>query len=223
MNNPISCIIIHDEPLAINVLVEYAKRIPQLKVVATASNAINAYETISTNKIDLLFIDIEMPDLNGIEFVKSLSSPPHIILTTAYRDYAPESYEIKAIDYLLKPISFQHFFKAFTKCQDTINRPTTLSATIDKIENKHNFIYVYADKKNIKVLLENILYIESIKDYVRISTTEGNLISKSTLSNYESLLPTTFVRVHRSYIVNTNKITAYTNHDIEIEKKRNPH
>jgi len=221
MSARIKCIIVDDEPLAINIIKEYIAQIPQLALVTTCADAIQAYQALNEDSIDLLFLDIEMPQLNGIDFIKSLANPPAVILTTAYRDYALESYEIAVVDYLLKPISFSRFFKAVTKYLSTSNKITTSQAT-PTFSNQSGSIYVYANKKNIKVYFNDILYLESIKDYVRIHTTGKNIITKDTMSKYEILLPNSFIRIHRSFIVNSAKITAFTPHDIEIDEKELP-
>ena len=221
MNQKIKCLIVDDEPLAILVIKEFLEKVPQLELVKTCADALQAFQVLSQEKIDLVFLDIEMPNLNGIDFIKSLSNPPAIILTTAYREYAMESYEIEVVDYLLKPISFSRFFKAINKYL----KSTAINANIVKtVEQKtiQGSIYVYANKKNIKVYLADILYVESLKDYVRIHTSTQKITSKDTISRYEKLLPNSFLRVHRSFIINTQKISAYTQHDIEIGEKEIP-
>ena len=214
MNQKIKCLIVDDEPLAIMVIKEFLEKIPQLELVNTCSDALQAFQVLSQEKIDLVFLDIEMPGLNGIDFIKSLANPPSIILTTAYREYAMESYEIEVVDYLLKPISFSRFFKAINKYLKSINNAVFEQAVEQK--TSQGSIYVYSNKKNIKVYLEDILYIESLKDYVRIHTSQQQITSKDTISRYEELLPNSFLRVHRSFIINTEKISAFTQHDIEI-------
>ena len=222
MNETIKCLIVDDEPLAIDVIKDYIDRVPQLKLVKTCNDAMEALQEINNYNIDLLFLDIEMPAMNGIDFLKSLSNPPQVILTTAFRKYAFDSYDVDVIDYLLKPISFNRFFKSISKyIKLNSSKPQQSNIEISQ-PAKSSSIYVYADKKNIKVHLEDIIYVESIKDYVRIHTEEKNLISKATITKYENLLPDTFLRVHRSFIVNTKKITAFTQHDIEINKKEIP-
>lgn len=221
MSTTIKCLIVDDEPLAINIIKEYISQVPQLELVTTCPDAIQAFKALNEHTIDLVFLDIEMPHLNGINFIKSLANPPAIILTTAYRDYALESYEIDVVDYLLKPISFPRFFKAVTKHLNSIGTNTPIQAAPTS-NTRSGSIYVYSNKKNIKVYFEEILYIESIKDYVRIHTTTKNIISKDTITKYETLLPNSFFRIHRSFIVNSAKISAFTPHDIEIGDKELP-
>ncbi len=222
MNQTIKCLIVDDEPLAIEVIKEYIERVPQLELVRTCPDAMEALQAVNNFTVDLLFLDIEMPEMNGIDFLKSLSNPPQVILTTAFRKYAFDSYDVDVVDYLLKPISFNRFFKSISK-YIKLNSSITQQRGVEKPQPaKSSSIYVYADKKNVKVHLEDIIYVESIKDYVRIHTEDKNLISKATITKYENLLPETFLRIHRSFIVNTTKITAYTQHDIEINTKEIP-
>lgn len=221
MSERIKCLIVDDEPLAIDVIKGYVAQIPQLELLATCSDAMQAFQVLNKEQVDLLFLDIEMPGMTGLEFIKSLSTVPHVILTTAYREYALESYEMEVVDYLLKPISFGRFFKAVSKyLKLTANTSAPQLPTNEPKER--GSIYVYADKKNIKVYFEDILYIESIKDYVRIHTKGKNIVSKNTITRYAELLPSSFIRVHRSYIINLAKISAYTHHDIEIGEKEIP-
>lgn len=221
MNQQIKCLIVDDEPLAIKVIKEYLQKVPQLELVATCADAIQAFQVLSEQEVDLLFLDIEMPGINGIDFIKSLAHPPSVILTTAYREYAIESYEVDVLDYLLKPISFSRFFKAVSKYLQSTPDQNSPAPSVE-ITKPQGSIYVYSNKKNVKVYLENILYVESIKDYVKIHTEDQTIVSKDTISRYEQLLPPAFLRVHRSFIVNTSKINAFTHHDIEIGDKEIP-
>ena len=214
MNSKINCLIVDDEPLAIGVVKDYINQVPQLNLVDTCADAMQAFQKLSNESIDLVFLDIEMPGMNGIEFIKSLSNPPSVILTTAYREYAMESYEIEVVDYLLKPISFNRFFKAVNKYLN-LNKETT-PASPGMPASSRSSIFVYSDKKNVKVYLDDILYVESIKDYIRIHTLDRTVISKDTISKYERLLPDSFLRVHRSFIINTLMISAFTTHDVEL-------
>lgn len=220
MEKTIKCLIVDDEPLAIKVISDYVYQVPQLELVDTCSDAMQAFQKLRSESIDLLFLDIEMPGITGIEFIKSLANPPSVILTTAYREYAIESYEIDVVDYLLKPISFNRFFKAVNKYLNAKNE--TIPIAVPESKSSRSSIFVYSDKKNVKVYLDDILYVESIKDYIRIHTQDQTIISKDTISRYESLLPNTYLRIHRSFIINTSKITAYTNHDVEIGKLELP-
>ena len=217
----IPCIIIDDEPLAIQVIQSHVAQIPDLQLIATFQNPVAAFELLKKETIAIIFLDIEMPLLTGIDFAKELQGTPKIIFTTAYRNYAIESYELDVVDYLLKPISFTRFFKAVNKYKSLSN----LSPVVDIPEKKefvNDHIYVNANKKYIKVLFADILYVESVKDYIRIHTAEERVITKDTLSDFEAKLPAFFLRIHRSYIVNTSKITAFTAVDVEIATKEIP-
>ena len=215
------CVIIEDEPLAVKVIKGYLERLQNLELIGSFDSPIKAYDMVISGNVDLLFLDIEMPDLSGIEFIKSIQNPPAVILTTAYRDYALESYDIGAVDYLLKPISFSRFFKAINKFQGLQKGTASTDNAVNSGQTRGS-IFVYSNKKNVKVYFDNILYLESIKDYIRVHTTEGNLITKDTISHYENTLPGNFMRIHRSYIVNTDKLTAFTQHDVEIGSKEIP-
>ena len=211
----IRCIIIDDEPLAIQIMESHIAQIPDLECVARCQNPVEAMELLKAHSIDLIFSDIEMPLITGIEFVKSLQNPPKIIFTTAYRNYAIESYELDIVDYLLKPIPFARFFKAINRYRNLVALPVASDPLpVSKILNDH--LYVNANKKFIKVLFADILYIESIKDYVRIHTPSDRIVTKDSLLNLTLKLPTHFLRVHRSYVVNRVKITAFTAVDVEI-------
>lgn len=211
----IRCLIIDDEPLAIEVIKMHLSQLSELQLVATFSNPIEAIETLKNDTIDLIFLDIEMPLLSGIDFIKTIPNLPKVIFTTAYRNYAIESYELDVVDYLLKPISFSRFFKAINKFKALVALPvSTISTSEEIIANDH--IYVNVNKKFIKIKFEDILYIESIKDYIRIHLPNKSIVTKDAISNFEEKLPSQFLRTHRSFIVNTMKITAFTKVDVEI-------
>ena len=210
------CVIIDDEPLAIELIKNHISQFSNLEIVATCNNAMQGFEVLKSKEVDLIFLDIQMPMLTGIEFLKSLSNPPKVIFTTAYREYAIESYELEIVDYLLKPISFDRFFKAVNKYFKTVQSKTIVVAAESKMDGTTNHIYVNMNKKHHKILFEDILYAESLKDYVRIHTTESTIVTKDKISDFEEKLPSYFFRTHRSYIVNSQKITAFTAQDIEI-------
>jgi len=212
----VRCIIIDDEPLAITLIEAHIAKIPNLEVIATCNNALDGFEALKSNEVDLMFLDIQMPLLTGIEFLKSLSNPPKVIFTTAYREYAIESYELDVVDYLLKPISFDRFFKAINKYFKTVESKYTTEIDNSEKEQNPDFIYVNVNKKHYKVLFSEILYAESLKDYVQIHTKEKTIVTKDKISDFEQKLPEHFIRTHRSYIVNMDKITAYTSHDVEL-------
>jgi len=211
----INCIIIDDEPLAAALIEAHVANIPNLTIIAICSNALEGFEVLKTQTVDLIFLDIQMPLLTGIEFLKSLSNPPKVIFTTAYREYAIESYELEVVDYLLKPISFDRFFKAINKFFKTIEPLVPVKPKVEAQETT-GFIYVNSNKKHHKISFSEILYVESIKDYIRIHLHDKTIVTKDKISEFEHKLPFSFLRIHRSYIVNADKITAYTVHDVEI-------
>jgi len=205
------CVIVDDEELARELIESHLNQLLDFEIVAICASAIEASSVLKKETIDLIFLDIEMPVLKGTEFLKNLAHKPKVIFTTAHREYAIEGYELNVVDYLLKPIVFSRFFKAIEKFLDT---QTVLESNHIIEDSTH--IFVQSNKKNIKILFEEVLYIESIKDYVKIHTTEDKLIIKHGLSTFEDKLDERFIRVHRSYIVNSQKVTAYTKQDIEI-------
>jgi len=221
----IKCLIIDDEPLAIKIIKRHVEQLPSLELVDTFQNPLEAFELIKKEKIDLLFLDIQMPVLTGLEFVRALQNPPSVIFTTAYRDYAVESYELNIVDYLVKPITFTRFLKAVNKYESQfqkIEQPSPTLASPTQTSSVPNYIYVNSNKKHIKIIFEDILYVESIKDYVRIHTNDTSIMTKFKISEFEEKLPDNFLRIHRSFIVNTSQITAYTAHDVEIGDKEIP-
>lgn len=224
MSDKFKCLIIDDEPLAIMLIEKHISQIPQLEIVASCQNPLAAFEILKKEPIDLLFLDIQMPVLTGLEFAKSLQHPPSIIFTTAYREYAVESYELNVVDYLLKPITFTRFFKAINKFLNSRQAEPTpiVQVSVPTSSVAPEFIYVNANKKHVKVLFQDILYVESIKDYVRIHTKDQRITTKDKISEFDQKLPDYFLRIHRSFIVNQRQITAFTAHDVEIGETEIP-
>ncbi|GAA4777014.1 MULTISPECIES: LytR/AlgR family response regulator transcription factor [Flavobacterium] len=217
----IKCLIVDDEPLAIRLIENHISKIDVLEVVATANNAMKAFEILNTQQIDLLFLDIKMPNITGIDFLRSLKHPPKTIFTTAYRDFAIESYELEVVDYLLKPITFERFFKSV----DKFLREKISVKVVDTIpQKKEEYILLKSAGKNYKIALNDVVYVESIKDYIKVHKTDGSsIISKYKIGNLEEeLLTHDFIRIHRSYIVNASKVTAFSNTDIEVSGKEFP-
>jgi DNA-binding LytR/AlgR family response regulator len=213
------CIIIDDEPLAIEVIKTHLQKLGIFEVAAEFSSAIEAFETLSKEKIDLLFLDIQMPGIKGTDFLRTLVNPPKVILTTAYREYAFEGYELNVIDYLLKPISYERFLKA----SDKFLKSTEASATFPENNHDKRFIYLNINKKVYKILIHEIVFVESIKDYLTIHTLNGNITAKHTISSFETLLPPgEFIRIHRSFIVSVGKIKGFNAHSIDIGGKELP-
>ena len=208
------CVIIDDEALARGLIKNHLTQLDNFELVASCESAIEASKILKTQQVDLIFLDIEMPVLNGTDFFKNLIYKPKVIFTTAYRDFALDGFELNAVDYLLKPITFGRFFKAVEKFLEIKKSSETLTTAIDKTKNDH--VFVRKERKQVKVFFDDILYIESIKDYIKIVVKSDSHVTKQSLKSFEKILDDRFLRTHRSYIVNSNKITAYTKNDIEI-------
>ena len=209
------CLIVDDEPLAIRLIEKHISQIDSLEVVAKCNSALKAFEILNTETIDLMFLDIKMSHLTGIDFLKSLKNPPKTIFTTAYRDYALESYDLETVDYLLKPITFERFVKAIDKF---MRLTLQVFPQVQKETVVNEYIIVKSGTKHHKVILDEIVYIESLKDYIQIHLeNDKTIVSKYKLGDIEQeLVAYNFLRVHRSYIINTSKITAFSSHDIEV-------
>ncbi len=218
-------IIVDDEPLAQDVLETYIDKIPELKLIGKCSNALEANEMLKSESIDLMFLDIQMPQLTGIDFLKTLSKPPMVIFTTAYPNYALDGFELNALDYLLKPISLERFMKAVNKALEQYELQSREGGEAAGGEDDPDFIFVKADKKLVKVKYDDILYIEGLKDYVIIRMDTDRVITLQTMKSLESKMPQDrFKRIHRSYIVNLDRINAIVGNMVEvIEKKETKH
>lgn len=212
-----SCLIVEDEPLSAEILTDYIRQVPFLELRSVCADAIFAMELLQKEKIDLLFLDIHLPKLKGMEFLESLRNPPRVIIISAYKDYALQAFELNVVDYLLKPIRFSRFLKAVNK----LEQAAVLPPPADTRERTYFFFSV--GKKKVKVFLDEILYIESLREYVRITTREKNILTKFQLSAIEELLSrNNFIRIHRSFIVAKDKISAFTATDVEINNKQIP-
>ncbi len=209
----ITCIIVDDEPLAVSLIKKYVAMVPDLELLGSYHSAMEAYSMVSSGKVDLLFLDINMPELTGMEFIKIIKDGPRVILTTAYREYAIESYEWDVVDYLLKPISFTRFLKAVQKFQQLQSEQVPIAKSS---ANPPAFIFVNEGRKQVKVVLEEVLYAESMKDYVQIFTTSKRVVTKTTFNDFNKELPSNFLRVHRSYVVNVDHISAFSSNGIEL-------
>jgi two-component system, LytTR family, response regulator len=219
----ITCLIVDDEPPAREIIRHYVQQVPALEIAGECENALQAFAFLQSRSVDLMFLDIRMPQLNGNDFLKNLSNPPEVIFTTAYPEYAVEGYELDVVDYLVKPIRFERFLKAIQKVFAVTNTKSISETVITEEKKSESFVYFRADRKMIKVMLDDILYIESMKDYIKIVTRNGVVITKQSISSVEAMLPEKqFVRVHRSYIVSLNKIKSFTNELMEIEKTEIP-
>lgn len=218
----LSCFIIDDEPLAIEVIESHVSKIDGLEVEATFQNAVKAFQALRETEVDILFLDIQMPRLTGIEFLRMMKNPPKVIFTTAYREYALEGFELDVVDYLLKPISFNRFLKAVDKVFDLQSGNEHSTDTSNESNNKQ-FVFVPVDKKNVKICLNEIIYVESKRDYVLIKTLNKEVVTHQTLTYMEERLPSpSFLRVHRSFIINTNMIESWSNNEIELPEIQIP-
>lgn len=219
----VKCLLVDDEPLAIKLIENHISKIDALEVVATCNNALKAFEIINTQQIDLMFLDIKMPNITGIDFLKTLKNPPKTIFTTAYRDYAIESYDLEVVDYLLKPITFERFFKSIDRFLREKKEASSNTFSTEK-KNTEDFLLVKSGNKHHKIKIEEIIFIESLKDYIKIHTiNDKRIVAKYKIGEIEEeLIDKKFLRIHRSYIVNTVKISAFTMSDIEVNSVEIP-
>ena len=223
MDKPVNCIIVDDEPVAREILENHLERIDTITVVASCKNAIEAFKIINTHPVDLIFLDINMPDISGLSFAKSMSKEYKVIFTTAYREYAVEGFDLKAVDYLLKPISFERLLQGINKFVEESSAIVPRQSEEIHIE-KDDSIFVRSDRKMVKVNFKDIVFIESLSDYIKIHL-EGQkvLVTRDTLSNIEARLPISdFIRIHRSFIVSMHKIETFTSDTIGIGKHEVP-
>ncbi len=213
----IRCLIVDDEPLALDILEDFINKTPSLQLIGKYENPIEAIQFLQTNDIDLLFLDIKMPDISGIQLLKSLNKKPVVILTTAFKEYAIDGYELDVLDYLLKPIEFERFLRAVNKASEYFN----------SLENRNSkdrdFLFVKADYKLVKIKFNDILFIEAVKDYVKIKTEKSYVLTLMSMAGIEEKLPPdNFIRVHRSYIVSLNNVNTISRHRIIIGDKYIP-
>lgn len=206
----LKCIIVDDEAMAVRVLENYVQQIKGLQLSGTFSNALDAFTALQEQETDLLFLDIQMPVMSGLGLLRSLPKPPAVILTTAHREFALESYDYNVVDYLLKPIAFERFLKAVGKVLHHDFMPVGSSVSTETT-TEAPFIYIKSDRQFVKILLDDVLYIESVKNHVQIVTTKGKYITLMTISEMEEKLPPQrFIRVHRSFIVALMKIEQFS-------------
>lgn len=212
------CMIVDDEPLARELLESYVLQIDELKLVKSSSNAIEAFTFMQYNAVDLLFLDIQMPQITGIELLRSLKNKPMVILTTAYREYAFEAFDLDVVDYLLKPISFDRFLRGIVKIKQLKQHVELISNEEIAVPSFNDaYLYLKENREMVKVFLNDILYIESLRDYVRVKTGKGEVITYQKISYLEQKLPANkFIRVHRSFIVATDKVISFTPSTVKI-------
>lgn len=219
------CVVIDDEPYALDLIKDYIQRTPFLELVSGFSNPFKALDFLNRERVDLIFLDINMPELSGIQLIKTLHYPPKVIFTTAYPEFAAESYEYNAIDYLVKPVKYERFLKAVNKAakliQPEIQTPTIITQE-PKVE-KDGFIFVKSGQQQVKILPSEILYVEAAGNYMCFYTREKKVMSLLTMNEVLDLLPgNNFVRIHKSYIISLNHIDAIERHDVVIGGKQIP-
>jgi DNA-binding LytR/AlgR family response regulator len=217
-----NCLIVEDEPLAAEVLLDYASQVPFLECKGVCRDGIFAMQAMQKEEVDVIFLDIHLPKLKGLDFIRTLKNPPQIIITTAYREYALDGYELNVIDYLLKPIQFSRFLAAVNKI-----KPSNIAGALFPVHAGNTFerehLLVNVNKKRAIVYLDDILYFESRKEYINIITSEKSFLTKLTISEMEARLQNDkFVRVHRSFMVAKGKITAFSADEIEIKNIKIP-
>ncbi|WP_299623892.1 LytTR family DNA-binding domain-containing protein [uncultured Tenacibaculum sp.] len=219
MNNIFTCVVVDDEPIAREIIESFIEKTPNLSLKASFSNALETIQFAQENEADIYFLDINMPEINGLSLAKIVNADAHIIFTTAYRDYAIDGFNLNVIDYLLKPIAFDRFLQAIKK----IPLKKQQQQEVKKQNIEDHFLFVRSERKMVKVNFNEIIYIESLSDYLKIHLIDKTIVTRETISNIETKLPEKLcIRVHRSFIVSVNFIEAYTNEYVEIDKKAIP-
>jgi len=218
----IKCLVVDDEPVAREILENHLAKIKAVNVVAGCKNALEAFHFINAEKVDLIFLDINMPEISGLSFAKSINRNIKIIFTTAYREYAVDGFDLQAVDYLLKPISFERLLQGINKYLDE-NSVAENVVSGEIVPEKSDFIFVRSDRKMIKICIPDILFIESLADYIKIYLSGSTVVTRETMSSIEAKLPQQdFIRTHRSFIVSIAAIESFTNEFIEINRKQIP-
>lgn len=222
----LNCVIIDDEYLARNYLKDYVNKLPSLELLGDFNSPLKAMELLKTGEVDLMFLDIQMPEITGIEFLKTLDQTPHVILTTAYEEYALQGYELSVVDYLLKPFSFERFLKAVNKVQKLEEKKLKRNEPGDVMQKpqlKEDHLIIRADRKLYKINYEDLLFIEGQKAYVTFHTKKKNITALASLKDLEEQLPSShFLRIHKSYIVSVHEIESLEGNQVEIGGQRLP-
>ena len=217
----IKCAIIDDEPLAIKVVENHLKEFQNFEILKTFNNPLEALPLIEEGKVDVLFLDINMPKMNGLDFAKTLNTKTNVVITTAYREYAVESYDLNVLDYLVKPIPFNRFLKTINKITQKVHQQKGIQK--EEEVNNGSYIFLKVDKKLVKIKFEDILYVESLKDYIKVfTTTENYLVHKSLTSITEELPDSNFIRIHRSYTIAIEKVKSIEGNLVEIGTTKIP-
>jgi DNA-binding LytR/AlgR family response regulator len=216
----IRCLVVDDEPLALDILEDYISKIPFLTLVKTTTSAIEGLSLVQSDAIDLVFLDVQMPELTGIQFLKIINGKCDVILTTAYSQYALDGYDLDVVDYLLKPIAFDRFYKAAQKVLQSTGNTNSSAPEVHSVQKNHDFIFVKTEHKIQKIYLDDILYIEGLKDYISIFTRSERIITLQNMKKMEESLPSkSFIRVHKSYIIALGKIESIERSRIQIGEK----
>ncbi len=216
----IRCLVVDDEPLALDILEDYISKVPFLTLVKTTTSAIEGLSLVQNDAIDLVFLDVQMPELTGIQFLKIINGKCDVILTTAYSQYALDGYDLDVVDYLLKPIAFDRFYKAAQKVLQSSGNTNSSAPEVLSVQKNHDFIFVKTEHKIQKIYLDDILYIEGLKDYISIFTRSERIITLQNMKKMEESLPSkSFIRVHKSYIIALGKIESIERSRIQISEK----
>ena len=221
----ISTLIVDDEPHAVEIIQKYISNFSQVELIGTCGNAVHAFQILQDKAVDLMFLDIKMPGLLGTDLIRTLKNPPKVIFTTAYQDFALDGFELNAVDYLLKPIPFDRFLKAMDKVFDVLKlqHQKMSTPTLGNEQNVEDYLYLRIDRKKVKINVNDIYWMESLKDYIKITLKDKVLISKQKIGVLEELLPQDkFIRIHRSFMVSIDKVESYHSYAIEILGKELP-
>ena len=223
MTKKTTCIIVDDEKMAREVITSHLSKMDRIEVVASCSNAIEAFNVINSQDIDLVFLDINMPEITGLSFAKSINKEIRVIFTTAYREYAVDGFNLEAVDYLLKPISYERLYKSLNKYFDVYLKDEDTNKASEFNHQENDYMFVKADRKMVKIDFSEIIYVESLGDYLQIFMHNNIITTRETISNIEAKLPeSNFIRIHRSFIISLKQIQSYTHEFIEVSNKALP-
>ena len=223
MSSIYKCVILDDEELAIKVIASHLEQIPDFELIGQFSNPVEAFQLLDRQCVDVLFLDIQMPEITGIAMLQMMKKPPLTVFTTAYREYALDGYELDVVDYLMKPIGFQRFLQTISRLRERLHMLNSIETKLPKHHPKvMDHLFIRTDRSYQKILFDNILHIEAVRNHVKVITQDASYISMIPISEVEGKLPGFFVRVHRSFIVNGLKLTRFNNHSVKHDKKEIP-